>query len=177
MPVILRNPNNPAPDSQVLAAFKVVVPGFPTPNTRIAASSVSQNGSEQIFIQSKFAMFQAGLFPAVLLSAAAQHYTRMSRATYDGALTVNIDYYDNWTTSGLTNDQTLAAIAADLERIKANIEDNDSLTAQTFGNSALVISIPSFSLSPYDGTIHTDAGSQWVWRRLTASLFLLPYDV
>lgn len=174
MPIILRGPNNPIVDTAILTAVKTVAVGYPTPNTQLAIVSASQTGAEQVYVQAEFTMFQNGVFPALLLSSGQQAYTRASQRNYDGTLQAYADYYDVWAETTRTLDQIRADVATDLERIKANIESNDSLT---IGNTALTISAPRMSLSPYEGMFKTYGSVTYIWRRLAMSFLILPYDV
>lgn len=175
MPVTLRNPNNPTTDTKVLAALAQIVPGYPTPNTQLAIASASQTGAELVYVQTEFAMWQTALFPAVLLSSGPQGYTRKSWRSYDGVLQAFVDYYDVWEQTTRTFDQIRADIAADLERIKANVESNDSLT---IGGAAMTVSAPKMSLSPYEGNFfRNEAGREFIYRRLAINFLLLDFDV
>jgi hypothetical protein len=167
--MLLRVSNNPNIDLRILNVLKQLLPA----NTQLAASSESGTGLEQIYIQNKYIMSQ-GSFPAVHLSSGTQNYKKNSLRTYFGAMQAIIEYYDRWDEQPITIDAIRANIALDLERMKANIETNDSLS---FGGAANAISIPDMTLSAYKGEFDTQfPGLTLVYRTLTLMINILPYD-
>jgi hypothetical protein len=179
--VVLREPNNPNTDVVIMGVLRNTLnrgknkdTGQWEYNTKLAALSASQKGTERVFIQNRFKMSQ-GDFPAVHLEAGDQTRHRNSLRTYMGMTVVDIDYYDRWDTSPDTIDGLRADISADLERIIANIEDNDSLAYQ---GRAFAISIPDTKFSPYKGEFDTTfPGLTLVYRRATIFVNVLPYLV
>lgn len=166
----------------VLNALKVILPGYDkvnnvaAPNTQLAAVSTSQTGLEQIFIQNRYAMtLPTVVFPACHLEAGGQHYERNSQLSYHGLLSVELEYYDRWDLQAATIDTVRASIAADLERLKSNIESNESLAQ---GGIAYTVSIPHISLSPYMGSEVDDLipGMTFIMRSMSMHINLLPYD-
>ena len=174
MPVILRQPNTPTPGTLILQKLAVILPGYPVPNTRLAATSVSQTGLEQIYVQSPYALSQ-GSFPAVLLMSGAQHYSRNSNVTYDGTLEAIAHYYDRWDRQQIPIEQVWANIDADLLRMQSNIESNESLAQ---GGVAYAVSIPHIALSPFEADLDekTVPGLVLCVRTLSAHINILPYD-
>lgn len=164
----LRTANNPTTDQVVLSAIAQVAPGYPAANTALGLAS------GPVYVQQEYQMLATGQFPAVLIQAGAQGYSRMSQRTYNGQLTAILDYYDLWAETTRTFDQIRAAIAADLELMKSNLESNDSLT---IGSQPLTVSMPHTTLSPYQGIFRTENGVQYIYRRLTCSFWLLDYSV
>ncbi len=171
----LRTANNPMLDSVVLNVLAQLLPNDPVtglPNTVIGQNQVAL-GSSLVYVQNKYLM-SLGQFPAVHLSSGEQHYRIVTRAGYVGLFIAEIEYYDRWDTQPSTIDAIRTNIATDLERMKANIEDQDSLAYQ---GQAYAISIPEMSLSPYKGEIDTQfPGLTLVYRTLTLHVNLLPYD-
>lgn len=181
----LRTPNNPTTDSTILAALKPVVLGLwgaggvaQAANTQLAVASVANGGdatgADRVYIEGEYALFDAALFPAVNLYAGSQGYIRQSRRSFDGQMIANIDYYDQWSQGTRTFDQIRADLKADLERIKANIESNDSLT-QDFTDYTL--STMRYNLSPYKGNIIEYDGKKLIFRQLQVYFNILTYDV
>lgn len=168
----LRSPNNPNTDLAVMNAFVPIALGYPSNNTQLATVGASPSGFGPIYVQREYDLFR-GLFPAALLSADSQDYSRAARAHWFGALTLHLDYYDRYDQRPDELDDIRAAIAADLERIKANIESNDALAQN---NTAYTISSYRHSLSPYQGFMRDVNDMQLVYRRYTVSFNLLPYD-
>lgn len=170
----LRTANNPNTDLVVMTAIKNVM----APNTQLAATSASGLGLELIFIQDKYAMM-LGMnvnYPiAVNMMSKGQSYHRSSQRTYTGLVDVAIDYYSRWDEQDSTIDAIWASIALDLERIKANIESNDSLM---YGQTNYAISVPSLYLTEYEGEYDkTFPGLTLIHRMLTLKVNVLPYDV
>lgn len=185
MPITLRSPNNPVPDATLLTALQPVLLGLygagglpQAANTHLAEASSAQGGdptgADRVFIQQEYTMVAANRFPCVLLSAGQQAYVRQSRRSFDGQLVVNVDYYATWPESSNTYDAIRANVAADLERIKSNIESNDSLTQN---GQDYAISTMKYSLSPYEGMLKQYGNTDFIFRRLAVVFSVLPYDV
>jgi hypothetical protein len=172
----LGSPNNPNTDHVILGVLKSLILNDPhsgQPNTILGQNQVSLNTS-LIYIESKYAMSQ-GPFPALHLSSGHQdyHYAGGPR-TYGGVLEAIIEYCDRWDLQASTIDQIRANIASDLERMKANIETNDSLAYQ---GQNYAISIPRITLSPYMGEFDTQfPGLTLVCRTMSLTINILPYD-
>lgn len=162
----LRNPNSPYVDSVVAGALGIVMAGYPSANTQVGINSYP------IRYDAAYDTYK-GAFPAVLISVAAQHYQRASRSTWQGEVTFFTDYYDRWDQRPDELDTIRANIAADLERMKANVESNESLAQN---NTAYAISAYKHELSPYEGYFREVNGMKLIYRRYTVSFFLLPYD-
>src|SRR5579859_7413030 len=118
----LRTPNNPYLDTIVLTALQAVLSGYPTANTHAGLQGYPFYIQRQADLISSIATF-----PAIVLSASTQNYARMSARTWGGTLSVTVDYYDRWDQQLAELDTIYATLAADLERMKANIEDNEQL--------------------------------------------------
>lgn len=170
----LRTPNNPNTDVVIMGVIKSVLPA----NTQLAATSLSGNGSELIFIQDKYAMSLGmnATYPiAVNIISGNQSYFRASQRTYSGILGIEINYYSRWDEQDNTIDLIWKGIATDLERMKANIESNDSLV---YGGANYAISVPSIHLSSYEGEYdRTFPGLTLVYRTMSLTVNALPYDV
>lgn len=172
----LRTPFNPTTDSVILNVLKGLVLNDPTtglPNTVLGQEQMATN-TTLVYIESKYAMSQ-GPFPALHLSSGHQAYQRTGGPRmYGGMLEAVVEYYDRWDQQPNTIDQIRASINADMERIKANIESNDSLAYQ---GKNYAISIPHMTLSPYKGDIDTQFPSlTLVYRTLSLTINILPYD-
>lgn len=172
----LRQINNPTPDNTILNVLKALLPNDPTtglPNTVIGQEQTSLN-TDQVYVEEEFKLSQ-GNFPAVLLSSGPQNYTKMGGPHMQGGLyEVIVEYYDRWDQQQTPIDDIRSSINADLERMKANIEDNDSLAYQ---GKNYAVSIPHKSLSPYKGEIDESVlGLKLVKRTMTLSINILPYD-
>ncbi len=175
MPYTLRQPNNPNTDVVVLGVIKnllAVDPVTGQPNTQLGINQANL-GKDLIYIQNKYQMSQ-GAFPAVHLSSGTQRYAKDSRSTWLGLVNVIVEYYDRWDKRPDTIETIRAQIAADLERMKANLEDNNSLAWQ---GSAYAISLSTIELSPYKGSIDEQfPGLVLIRRSMTVPVNLLPYD-
>ncbi|GAC1471385.1 MAG: hypothetical protein PVSMB5_19970 [Ktedonobacteraceae bacterium] len=179
MPVQLRQPNNPYTDEVILGILRNVIHNNAAgqPCTYLAQISASQTGLELTFIDNKYQMIlgmNAQIPYALHLSSDKQPYEKCGARTYEGGLTAIVEYCGRWDENPASIDNIRRVIAADLERIKANIEDNDSLQ---FGNAAVAISVTRFQLSPYKGTLNAEyPGLILVERILTLGINILPYD-
>jgi hypothetical protein len=148
------------------------------PGTQLAASSQSGTGDELCFIQEKYKMYltlkQDTPTIAVNLSAGQQIHTPEGQFAYGGTLDIDVNYYSKW--SGLfdeTLDAIYADIAADLERMKSNIQEND---ATEYGGTNHTIGLAKVTLSSYDGQLD-DAlpGLSLIKRVMTLSYNIMPY--
>ena len=179
MPVTLRAPNNPYTDDVILGVLKSVMhlnlAGQPC--TYLAQISTSQTGQELTYVQNKYQMvlgMNTQVPYAVHISSGKQQYEKDGARTYEGGLTAIIEYCGRWDENPASIDAIRKIIAADLERIKANIESNDSLQ---YGGAAYAISVPSMQLSDYKGTLNADyPGLILVERTLSIAINILPYD-
>lgn len=191
MPVTLRQANNPNVDNVILATLRSVMhlnlagqpctylasidPGNPNATPPLPA----QTGLSLTYIQNKYQMalgMTLAVPYAVHLSSGKQSYSKdgCGLRTYDGQMMAIIEYCGRWDNQPSSIDTIRATIAADLERIKANLESNDSLQ---YGGAAYAISVPSMQLSDYKGTLNGDyPGLTLVERTLTVLVNVLPYD-
>ena len=169
----LRTPNDPNYGAPLLTDLGTILIGSPAINTVLGAVPASAaTGKGPVYVQREYDLYR-GNFPALLLSAGPQTYSRSSRSTWQGTFTAYADYYDRWDEQGAEMDDIRVAIDLDLERMKANIESNESLQ---IGVSARTISMYQTMLSPYEGMIKAIAGMTYIYRRLTLSFHKLPYD-
>lgn len=180
MPVTLRIPNNPNVDSIVLGVLRNVLNLNATGQvcTYLAQISTSQTGLELVYVQNKYKMalnMTAALPYAVHLSSGKQRYGKMGGPkSFGGAFEAIIEYCARWDDQPSSLDTIRATIAADLERMKANLESNESLA---FGGQAFAISLPTMQLSDYKGELNADfPGLTLVERTLSVMVDVLPYD-
>lgn len=174
----LRTPNNPHTDTQIMGVLKKIMlvdPSTGQPNTQLGINQ--QNlGSDLVFIQQKYKMslLLTQSSPIALhLSSGHQSYKRAGQSTWDGSLSITAAYYSRWDNQDDTIDNIWDDIAADLELIKANIEDNDSTA---YGSTNNTMSIPQILLDPYEGEFDkTFTGLTLVYRRMIIVYNLLPY--
>ena len=189
--VVLREPNNPTTDIVILNVLRNVMhftlegypstylasidPGDATANPPLAPHT----GLSLTYVQNKYKMalgMTAALPYAIHLSSGKQGYSKQGAGlrTYIGSLVCIIEYCARWDENPASIDAIRRTIAADLERIRANIESNDSLQ---YNNAAFAVSVPSMTLSPYEGSLNaTFPGLILVERTLTVSVEILPYD-
>ena len=112
---------------------------------------------------------------AVLLSSAPQSYQKAEQFGFDGQLLINVGYYARWDETPDTVDDIWKGIAADLERLKANAEDNDQIEYQGLNHT---LSIAKMSLSSYEDMFdHTFQGLTLIHRTMSITYNLLPYGV
>ena len=179
--VVLRTPNNPTTDDVILNVLRNVMHVNLSGQycTYLASIDPAQTGLAQTFVQSKYQMalgMTAAIPYAINLSSGRQGYSKPGAGlrTYIGSLVAICEYCGRWDENPASIDSIRATIAADLERIKANLESNDSMAYQ---GAAYTIAIPSMTLSPYQGTLNAEyAGLTLVERTLTMTFEILPYD-
>lgn len=132
-----------------------------------------QKGGD-IWIEQRYAMTQAGAFPACHLEGGSQVHTRDSQRTHIAQAQIILSFYDRWDQQPNTIDQVRAGLNSDLELVMAILEINENLS---YGGTALLTSIPRYTISPYRGEIdETVMGLNLVYRTLTATVNILPYD-
>jgi hypothetical protein len=180
MPVTLRTPNNPNVDSTVLSVIRSVLNlnAAGQPCTYLASIDPAQTGLSLTYVQNKFKMalnMTAALPYAVHLSSGKQRYGKIGGPkSFGGAFEAIIEYCARWDDQPSSLDTIRATIAADLERMKANLESNESLA---FGGAAYAISLPTLQLSDYKGELNYDfPGLTLVERTLSVMVDMLPYD-
>lgn len=169
----LRDSNNPNTDIVIMSTVKPIL----LPNTQLAASSQSGTGDELCFIQERYKMYltlkQDTPTSAVNLSVGQQIHTQEGQFAYGGTLDIDVTYYSKW--SGLIEDldAIFADIAADLERMKSNIQENDQTE---YGGTNHTIGLSKVVLSSYDGQLD-DAlpGLSLIKRVMTLSYNIMPY--
>jgi hypothetical protein len=184
--VVLRTSNNPNTDDVILNVMRNVMhlnlAGQPC--TYLASidpggNDPAQTGLNLTYVQNKYKMalgMTAAIPYAVHLSSGKQGYSKQGAGlrTYIGSLVCLIEYCARWDEQQSSIDAIRKTIAADLERIKANLESNDSMAYQ---GQAYTISIPSMTLSDYKGTLNYEfPGLTLVERVLPITVEILPYD-
>ena len=169
----LRSDNNNNDEVSLLTAIRLVALGYPTPNTALALNSVSGTGMEVAYIQREYDMISTGTFPALLLQAGAQGAGRMSQHTFAGQFTAILDLYNRYDAAATEFDAIRADLALDLNRMRSNIETNDSLATN---GAALTVSLVKYTLSPYEGIMRNIGNLQFIYRRLILTFNTLDYD-
>src|SRR5258708_7459318 len=165
----LRLPNSPATDIIAMQAIKQVL----VPNTQLRAGSSDGTGLSQAYINALFPLSLSS-FPAVLLSSKDQVYAYRSRSTFTSLVDITVAYYNGWDAQPQTLDSVYAAVSADIERIRANIESNDNAVINGF---VAIEAIRSIKVSPYYGeVVHTIPDIPLVVRTLTLRCVLPEYD-
>ena len=165
----LRTPNNPIPAKVLLGAVRAVIPA----NTALTLVNANDpTGLSQVFVRSRFQM-SLGAFPAVNLSTGVQQFSIVSKSSYEGGVVVNIEYYQRWDQTPQQLDTIISSMDDDMERIKANLEDNPTLAGS---GQAYAVSIPKFALSADKGEEDATFGFILLKRTLMATILTLPYD-
>ncbi len=166
----LRSPNTPVPSSTLLAAMRAVIP----PDTRLPSVTTSDpTGLSQVYVRDLYRLSR-GAFPAVNLTTGPQTFTLATYRGYEGLISVQVAYYDRWNESPQTIDAIRRALDDDLERIRANLESAQTLVAN---GQALTVAMPHLTIGPDKAELdQTFPGITMVYRTLTASYVVLPYD-
>lgn len=174
----LRTPNNSNTDLVILQTIANVMHKNVASQycTYLAQISTSGTGAELTYIQNKYRMV-LGMTPALPyaahLSSGKQRYAKNSTFEWLGQFEAIIEYCARWDEQASSIDNIRSTIAADLERIKANIESNDALV---YGGADFTISVPTMHLSDYRGTLNGDfPGLTLVERTLSMQVLILPY--
>lgn len=163
----LRSQNDRSTPAQVLAALAQIAPV----NTRVG----TLGGSALVNTGAPFTGLTV-TFPSVLVTEGPQSAAKVAYALWQTKLIAYVDYYDRWDTQTVSLDTLWAQVDADLRRMKANLEDNPTLTiAGSRGCDGIV----KVELSDYIGRALTKTDSPLqipvVTRRLTAYINLLAY--
>jgi len=166
----VRTPNNQATFVTICAALKAVM----VPNTQLAAQSTDGSGGLSQISCNHLNELVTGSFPVVHIGFGPLSYTRRSRSTSTGLLTIKIRYFDRWDENGATLDALFASVSADLLRMAANIESNDHLVVAGFAN---LEAVTKMELSPYYGEVDRRfPGLSLVTRMLTLTCIPAEYD-
>lgn len=175
----LRSPNNNNTALVVMGVLQQLIPVDPMtlqPNTQIGIAQAALNKS-LVYIQSKYQMslnMTAANPFAVHISAGRQSYRANGARMFLGLQEIIIDYCARWDDQDSTIDDIRASNTADLERIAANIQSNNSLA---YGGQDYAISIPEMGFSPYKGEFDTTfPGLTMVVHTLTLNINILPFD-
>lgn len=160
---------NPNTDLVIMEAIKIILPGYPTPNTRLA-----QVGGI-VSIQSTYPLAQ-GNFPAVLLYADTQQHIINTGNGYDGHVVICVEYYDRWDNQPATIDAIRANINVDLQQMMTNLQHNSSLVV---GTTVHAVSLTPIKLSSFKGELDWKLvpGLTLVKRSMDVTVNILPYDV
>lgn len=179
----LRSPNDSDPANVVLSALVVVLPGFPTANTVIGLNNpgAAYVNSWQSLFPSYTPGSTTGIFPLLMLEEDKQFVDRVAIKTWQGKLSAMVHYIDRWDRSPARTDAIWQGLDVDLRRMKANLEDDPTLTCTlaAFGEGAPTRhaqSIEKIELSPYRGQMNLLAYPfGLVARTMTLTIDLLPY--
>jgi hypothetical protein len=178
MPVTLRSPNNPNVDSVILTTIMNVMHlnAAGQPCTFLASIDPAQTGLGLSYVQNKYKMvlgMTAAQPYACHLSSGKQKYGKNSTFEWTGMFEAIIEWCARWDENASSIDTIRTLAAADLERLKANIETNDALV---MGGQGFTISVPSMNLSEYKMTLNSDfPGLTLVERTLFMQVNILPY--
>lgn len=173
----LRVPNNPNYAAALLQAVIPILLGNPSVNTALALNSEDGTGKNQMYVRDLLSLSQ-GAFPAVNLRTGPQTFQRNSHGSWNGLITCIAEYYDVWDESPLTLPQIRADISADLELMKANLENADSLGLVGVAGSQRAVSVGRVALGDDKGIIDRDSvpGRVTVYNLLQWEVNILPYD-
>jgi hypothetical protein len=167
----LRESNNPNNEIAIMETLKTILPV----DTQLAEYVPNGTGEDLIFIQQKYLMFKSlsQVAPlAVLISSGEQIHVRRGQSTFDGNLNIIVGYYRRWDNSEETIDDLWRDIGIDLERMKSNVQDNDSTSYQGENNT---LSVAKIGMSPYEGQTQDYAGMTVAVRQMMIVYNLLPY--
>lgn len=159
---------NPNTDKVIMQTLAVLLPGYPTANTTLAAVG------GDVIVQNEYALSQ-GQFPAVHVEVGMQRHQLVTTTGYSGIAKFDITYFDRWDEQQTTIDGIRSHIDDDLAVMMDNIQQNPSLA---YGGAAHATSIPTIELSPYKGEIDKTSvpGLTLVKRVMTVTVNILPYD-
>lgn len=175
----LRTPNNPYPMALLLSVLGSCLNQFQgVYNTYLASISPDGTGAVLTFVQNKFKMSQAMTAAqpyALHLSGGSQRFSyNGGPRNRDGQVSAIVEFCARWDTQPSSVDAIRATLDADIERMKANIESNDSLELNSMAH---IVSIPAIALNDYKGEYDTQfPGLTLIQRVMTLGIQVLPYD-
>lgn len=181
MPVTLRSVNSPAADYALLPSLALVLRGYPTPNTNLAAQdAVAGTGDAQMVWNDHAALLSPAMkFPAVHLSLAKpmRSVVQSLRSRWIPDISILVEYYDTWTESTRTFDAVWTAIGEDLYRMCANVEDNQTLAIAgiTYADGMPAYDIEQYVAHEFHTVTGGPGGLPLVRRTATLSLQQLGY--
>lgn len=180
MPIILRQPNDPYPITVILGILAQAIHQYPqgTYNTYLAQISTSGTGSDLTFVQAKYKMslaMTAAQPYAVHLSGGSQRFNyNGGPRNRSGQAKALIELCARWDDQSSSIDAIRNVLQAELERYKANLEQNDDLV---FNGQAYVWSMPNITISDYKGMFDTQfTGLTLVQQQMAIDIYKLPYD-
>lgn len=152
----------------LMALLAILLPA----GTQLAALSVNGDGSDRMYIEDRAAMISGSGFPACNLYSRQDTTTIHGGFEYEGQIVICVRYYDRWDTQPETIANIKKNILADLMRMAANIEDNNSLTYQG-ANHAL--SVPKMTVSEDFAIDEETSNIKLVYRELLLTINKYPY--
>jgi hypothetical protein len=180
LPVTLRNPNNTYTPSVILGAIRNIIHKDTAGNfcTYLAQLSPSGTGAELTYVANKFKMvlaMTAALPYALHLESGRSRYRKLGGPrVYEGEMEAIFTYCARWDDQASSIDAIWQTMDADLERLKSNLESQDSIQ---YNNAAFAVSVPSITVGPYRGSENSNyPGLTLVERQMSAVVNILPYD-
>lgn len=155
----LRSPNDQDPANLVMEALQLILPGTPSANTLLGQAAVHGTNSAINSWSALYGIAGAGaVFPFLMLEEDRQSTERISFRTWHGDVVVLANYINRWDRNPATIDAVWAIIDTDLRRMKANLEDNPTLSVQITAAGELAVTrhavkIHKVELSPYKGSL------------------------
>lgn len=162
----LNNPNDPLTLMSVMA--RIIAQG-----TTLATMTASGTGYERVHIQDRDELAQAA-YPAILLMAASSISNIQSNALFDGTMKIKARYYDRWDTQALTLEAIKNNIYAEILRMEANIQSNNTLA---YLGAARTVSVPTIEIADAPDIDESIPGLKLVYRDMVMSVNTLPYGV
>lgn len=175
----LRSPNDHDPANLVMQAMLLVLPGYPTTNTLLGelTNNTAINSWGALYGTSG----QGAVFPFLMLEESTQSVERKGVRTWQGSVLIKCNYLHRWDRQPLQTDRIWANIDTDLRRMKANLEDNPTLTVQvsSLGEASPVrhaVAVRAMHITPYSGSMTLDIYPfGLVGRTLNVEIELPPY--
>lgn len=180
----LRNPNDTDPANLVLSAMGLVLPGTPSANTVLGTynpSGIFVNSWQALFPNGASGSSTTGIYPLLMLEEDRQFVNRVAIRTWQGNVTVLVHYIHRWDRNPARSDAIWQTIDTDLRRMKANLEDNPTLTVQvtSLGEASPkrhAQGIEHIELSTYRGQMNLlSYPFGLIARTMTVTLVLPPY--
>lgn len=147
----LRTPNDADPANKVLQALAVVLP----PNT--AQGAIPGDTAINAWSALYGATGQGATFPMLMLEEGRQYIERQGFGVWQGEVLALVHYIDRWDRKAKRIDQIWAEIDADLRLMKANLEDNPTLTCQLAGEATPTrhaVAVKRIDISGYSGSMN-----------------------
>lgn len=146
-----RSPNDLDPANKVLQALALVLP--PNTNQGAIPGDIGVNAWNVLYGPAG----SGGTFPVLMVEEGKQFIERQHWSVWQGEVMVLVHYIDRWDRKAKRIDAIWADIDADLRLMKANLEDNPTLTCQLAGEvtpTRHAVNVHRIDIGAYSGSMN-----------------------